>query len=426
MDSARQRHYVWAVVNHLFDGSVTSMAPPLLTLTDIHLTFGGTPLFEGAGLKVEAGDRIGLVGRNGSGKSTLLKVAAGSVEPDKGERFVQPGTRVSYLLQEPDLSAFDTTLAFVEAAFPAGEDPYRAGILLGELGLTGSEKPDQISGGQARRTALAAALAPEPDILLLDEPTNHLDLPTIEWLEREIASTRAAVVLISHDRAFLTALTRSTVWVDRGQTRELNKGFGSFEAWRDTLIEQEELEHHKLDRKIAREEQWMHGGVTARRKRNVRRVAELADLRQQRKDIRRAPGNATFQASEGALSGKLVIEAKGISKAYGDNTLIDDFSIRIARGDRIAIAGPNGTGKTTLLKILTGDLGADSGTIRHGANLEIITLEQTRETLDATTSVTDTLTGGRGDTVTVNGKSRHVASYLKDFLFLPEQARSPG
>ena len=399
--------------------------PPRLTLRDIRLTFGGTAVFEGADLQVSAGDRIGLVGRNGSGKSTLLRIAAAIIEPDSGERFVQPGTNISYLVQEPDLTAFATTRAYVEAAFDDNEDPYRAGLLLNELGLTGDEKPGEISGGQARRAALAAALAPEPDVLLLDEPTNHLDLPTIEWLEREIKSSRAAIVLISHDRAFLTALTRKTVWIDRGKSRELAKGFGAFEAWRDEVIEREELERHKLDRKIAREEQWMHGGVTARRKRNVRRVAELATLRQTRKDARIAPGKVNLEASEGALSGKLVIETKNIAKAYGDKTLINDFNIRIARGDRVAIAGPNGTGKTTLLKILTGDLKPDSGSVRHGANLEIVTLEQTRDSLDPETSLTDTLTGGRGDTVTVNGRPRHVASYLKDFLFLPEQARSP-
>ena len=224
------------------------MAPPLLALKDIHLTFGGTPLFEGADLQVLPGDRIGLVGRNGSGKSTLLKIAAGMVEADAGERFVQPGTRVAYLRQEPDLSSYANLLEFVEDAFDEGEDPYRARLLLGELGLTGEERPGEISGGQARRAAIAAALAPQPDILLIDEPTNHLDLPAIEWLETELGGARAALVLISHDRAFLKTLTTKTVWIDRGRTRELEKGFGAFEAWRDELLEQEELERHKLAR----------------------------------------------------------------------------------------------------------------------------------------------------------------------------------
>ena len=401
------------------------MAPPLLSLKDVHLTFGGTPLFEGVDLQVLPGDRIGLVGRNGSGKSTLLRIAAGLIEPDDAERFLKPGIRVAYLHQEPDISGYATLLDFVEAAFPDGEDPYRARLMLSELGLTGDERPGEISGGQARRAALARVLAPEPDILLLDEPTNHLDLPAIEWLERELKATRSAIVLISHDRAFLRALTTKTVWIDRGRSHELGKGFGSFEAWRDELLEREEVERHKLDRKIAREQQWMHGGVTARRKRNVRRVAELAELRNQRSEARTVPGEARMEVSAADRSGKMVIEAKHIAKSYGDIDLIEDFSILIARGDRVAIAGPNGAGKTTLLKILTGDLAPDTGTVRHGANLEITTLEQSRETLDDATTLSDTLTGGRGDSVTVNGRQRHVASYLKDFLFQPEQMRSP-
>ena len=401
------------------------MAPPLLSLKNVHLTFGGTPLFEGVDLQVLPGDRIGLVGRNGSGKSTLLRIAAGLVEPDSAERFLQPGTRVAYLHQEPDLSGYDTLLDFVEDGFPEGEDPYRARLRLGELGLSGEERPAEISGGQARRAALARALAPEPDILLLDEPTNHLDLPAIDWLERELARSRAAIVLISHDRAFLEALTTKTLWIDRGRSNELGQGFGAFEAWRDELLEREEVERHKLDRKIAREEQWMHGGVTARRKRNVRRVAELAEMRRQKRDARVQQGEARMEVSAAERSGKLVIEARRIAKRYGDKTLIEDFSILIARGDRVAIAGPNGAGKTTLLKILTGELEPDEGTVRHGANLEITTLEQSRETLDDTATLSDTLTGGRGDSVTVNGRQRHVASYLKDFLFQPEQLRSP-
>ena len=401
------------------------MAPPVLALKNIELTFGGTPLFEGCDLQVLPGDRIGLVGRNGSGKSTLLKIAAGMVQPDDGEIFTQPGAKIAYLHQEPDLSGYATVLDYAEDAFSDGEDPYKARLLLNELGLSGDEKPGQISGGQGRRAALAAALAPGPDVLLLDEPTNHLDLPAIEWLERELAKTRAALVLISHDRAFLRGLTAKTVWIDRGQSRELNQGFGALEEWRDTVFEQEVLERHKLDRKIARELSWMHdGGVTARRKRNMRRVAELDNLRSQRRDARAQQGTVKMEVTSAGITGKLVVEAKGISKGYDGRTLIDDFSTRIARRDRVALAGPNGSGKTTMLKMLTGELEPDSGSIRHGANLEIITLEQTRESLDLNTSVSDTLTGGGGDSVVVNGASRHVASYLKDFLFAPEQMRS--
>lgn len=401
------------------------MAPPVLALKNIQLTFGGTPLFEGCDLQVVPGDRIGLVGRNGSGKSTLLKIAAGMVQPDDGEIFTQPGARIAYLPQEPDLSAYATVLDYAEDAFPEAEDPYKARLMLNELGLSGDERPGQISGGQERRAALAATLAPGPDVLLLDEPTNHLDLPAIEWLEKELARSRAAIVLISHDRAFLRNLTSKTVWIDRGTSRELGQGFGAFEEWRDTVYEQEQLERHKLNRKIARELEWMHdGGVTARRKRNMRRVAELANLRQQRSEARAVQGTVKMEVTSAGITGKLVVEAKEITKGYDGRTLIENFSTRIARGDRVALAGPNGSGKTTMLKMLVGDLAPDSGTIRQGANLEVITLEQTRESLDPNTTVADTLTGGRGDSVTVNGASRHVASYLKDFLFAPEQMRS--
>ena len=401
------------------------MAPPFLTLKDIHLTFGGTPLLTGAGLQVGAGDRIGLVGRNGSGKSTLLKIAAGITISDKGERFVQPGLTIEYLPQEPDLSAYDTVLDYAEAAFPEGEDPYRARLMLNELGLEGSETTDRLSGGEGRRAALARVLARAPDLLLLDEPTNHLDLPAIEWLEAELTSTRSALVLISHDRRFLEALTSTVVWLDRGRSHFLNKGFSEFESWRDDLLEQEELEAHKLNRRIVREEQWMHGGVTARRKRNVRRVAELATMRNERREARRQIGTVSMQASDAATSGRIVIDAAALSKSFGDQRIVSDFSIRIARGDRIGLVGPNGAGKTTILKLLLGELAPDNGAVKHGANLEIVTLDQNREALDPEETLAHALTGGRGDTVTINGQARHVASYMKDFLFLPEQVRSP-
>ncbi len=379
----------------------------------------------GVDLQVGSGDRIGLVGRNGSGKSTLMKVAAGLVAPDSGERFVQPGLQIAYLAQEPDLSGYATVEAYAASGFAADEDPYRARLLLEELGLEGTEKPENISGGEARRAALAKALAPQPDLLLLDEPTNHLDLPAIEWLERELAALRSAIVLISHDRRFLEKLTRTTVWLDRGGSRRLEKGFGAFEAWRDEVLEQDELERHKLDRKIVREEQWMHGGVTARRKRNVRRVAELAQLRQVRREARQQVGKVAMEASEAAQSGKLVVEAVGLHKAFGAHVVVRDFSIRIARGDRIGLVGPNGAGKTTLLKLLLGELAPDEGSVRLGSNLEAVTLDQKREALDPEETLAHAMTGGRGDTVTVNGHARHVASYMKDFLFLPEQIRSP-
>jgi ATP-binding cassette subfamily F protein uup len=399
--------------------------PPLLLLSDIALTFGGAPLLDGVSLSVAAGERLALVGRNGSGKSTLLKIAAGLIEPDRGTRFVQPGATLRYLAQEPDFSGFATTLAFVEAGLGPGDDPFRARFVLEQLGLGGDEDPQHLSGGEARRAALARVLAPDPDILLLDEPTNHLDLPTIEWLEQDLAGRRAALVLISHDRRLLGDLTRATAWLDRGQARRLDRGFTEFEAWRDAVLEQEEIDRHKLDRKIVAEQDWLRYGVTARRKRNVRRLGALVAMREARRTERRAAGQARMAAAEGGLSGKLVIEAEGIAKAYGGTPVVRDFSIRVQRGDRLGIVGPNGAGKTTLVGLLTGGLAADAGTVRLGANLEVAVLEQNRDSLDPEWTVAEALTGGRGDSVVALGKVRHVVSYMADFLFRPEQAKTP-
>ncbi len=406
------------------------MAPPLLTLQDVHLTFGGTPLLEGAELSIGERERVCLVGRNGSGKSTLLKIAAGLVEADRGVRFAQPGATIRYLPQEPDLTGHASVLAFVEAGLAPGDDAHRARYVLEQLGLTGSEDPARLSGGEARRAALARVLAPQPDILLLDEPTNHLDLPAIEWLENELASSRSALVLISHDRRFLTRLSRATVWLDRGVTRRIERGFASFEEWRDQVLEEEEREQHKLGRKIVAEEHWMRYGVTARRKRNMRRVGLLAQLRKDFREHRGALGSVKIAVTEAELSGKLVVEAERISKSFGQDSdspfpIVRDFSIRIQRGDRIGLVGPNGAGKTTLLKLLTGALAPDEGKVTLGANIAMATLDQRRDTLDPNVSVRDTLTGGRGDSVFVGGQTRHVVGYMQDFLFAPEQAGTP-
>jgi ATP-binding cassette subfamily F protein uup len=401
------------------------MSPPLLQLSKITLTFDGTPLLEGADLAVSAGERIALVGRNGSGKSTLLRIAAGLTEMDRGERFLQPGTTVRYLPQEPDLSDFASTLAYVEAGLGPADDRYRARYLLEQLGLTGEETPSRLSGGEARRAAIARALAPSPDILLLDEPTNHLDLPAIEWLEAELMAARAALILISHDRRFLQNLSRSTIWLDRGRTRRVEIGFGGFEAWRDERLAEEELERHKLDRKIVEEEHWMRYGVTARRKRNMRRVAEFEALKQSRRDYRASAGAVAMQAAQAEKSGALVVEAKDIAKEFGGRPIVRDFSTRIMRGDRVGIVGPNGSGKTTLVNLLTGVLAPDSGEIRIGANLQMATLDQRREQLDPNWTLADALTGGHGDTVTVGHETKHVVGYMRDFLFSPEQARTP-
>lgn len=401
------------------------MAPPLLTLDSIVLTFGGTPLLDGAELSASAGDRIALVGRNGSGKSTLLKIAAGLVEPQDGKVFRQPSATIRYLPQMPDMEGFANVRAYVEAGLGPADDPYRAAYLLEHLGLTGDETPDQLSGGEARRAALARVMAPEPDILLLDEPTNHLDLSVIEWLEEELNRSSSALIVISHDRRFLERVSRSTVWLDRGRTRRLDKGFAHFEEWRDTVLEEEEREQHKLGRQIVREEHWLRYGVTARRKRNMRRLGELQTMRQKFRSHRGAEGVATMAASDAAESGKLVIEAKSISKSFGDATIVKDFSTRIQRGDRIGLVGPNGAGKTTLLKMLTGELEPDSGSVRLGVNLEIATLDQKREAVDPNETLAHFLTDGRGETLLVNGEERHVVAYMKDFLFKPDNARTP-
>jgi ATP-binding cassette subfamily F protein uup len=399
--------------------------PPLLQLKDIALTFGGTPLLTGAELSVSTGERVSLVGRNGSGKSTLLKIAAGLIEADRGSIFVQPGALVRYLPQEPDFAGFTSTLAYVEAGLKPTDDPYIARHLLEELGLTGQEDPAHLSGGEARRASLARVLAPSPDILLLDEPTNHLDLTTIEWLERDLDARRTALVIISHDRRFLSTLSRTTVWLDRGCTRRVERGFAHFEEWRDMLLAEEEREQHKLDRKIVAEEHWMRYGVTGRRKRNMRRVGELQVLRESRRSYRAFAGDATITAGAAQPSGVLVIEAKGIGKSYGGRPIIDNFSIRIQRGDRIGIIGPNGSGKTTLINLLTGVLAPDAGTVKLGSTLAIATLNQHRDSLDPEVTVADALTRGGGDTVMVNGTPKHVVSYMKDFLFSSEQARTP-
>jgi ATP-binding cassette subfamily F protein uup len=398
---------------------------PLLFLKDIHIRFGNTVLLDGAELSVGEGERLCLVGRNGSGKSTLLKIAAGMIEADSGEQFAQPGATIRYLPQEPNLSGYATTHDYVEAGLQPGDDPNRAYYLLGHLGLTGQESPSNLSGGEARRAALARVLAPRPDILLLDEPTNHLDLPAIEWLEGELKSMRGALVLISHDRRFLENLSRAVVWLDRGQTKRLDQGFGAFENWRDTVLEQEEIERHKRDRKIANELDWLTHGRSARRKRNQGRLARLNSLRKGRREELKSMGTVKMEALEGGTSGTKVIDAKGVTKSFGDKQVIRDFNLRIHRGDRIGIVGPNGAGKTTLIKLLTGELLPDAGNVKLGTGLEMAKLDQNRAALHPEDNLADALTGGGSDTVFVGGKPRHVVSYMQDFLFTPAQARTP-
>ena len=402
--------------------------PPRLALQDIALTFGATPLLTAATLAVGPGERLCLVGRNGSGKSTLLRIAAGLIPADSGTRFVQPGATIRYLAQEPDLAGFPSTLAYVQAGLgpdPAEADRHAAAAALAALGLDGTEDPARLSGGEARRAALARVLAPDPDILLLDEPTNHLDLPGIEILERALNSARAGLVLISHDRRLLERLSRVTVWLDRGVTRRLERGFAAFESWRDDTLAQEATAQHKLARKIAAEEDWLRYGVTARRKRNQKRLADLHALRERRRQHRGAAGTARLETTGAALSGRLVAVADHVSFSYGDTPIVRDLSTRILRGDRVGIVGPNGAGKTTLLNLLIGALPPDQGEIQLGAALTLVTLDQRREALDPTQTLRQALTGGTGETVTIAGQTRHVFGAMKDFLFAPEQANTP-
>lgn len=405
--------------------------PPILTLDDISLGFGGDPLFAGLNMVIGPGERLCLVGRNGAGKSTLLKVIAGLVEPDGGTRFTQPGAKIAYLRQEPDFTGFDTLGDFAAADLEPHEH-YKAEMAMEGLEVKAEADPAASSGGERRRAALARVLAAEPDLMLLDEPTNHLDIHAIEWLEDHLAATRTAYVLISHDRRFLTRLTRATIWIDRGEARRVSRGFEHFEDWRDKALEEERAQRHKLNRLIKAEARWAVEGISARRKRNMGRVRRLGDLRSERKAQIVETGRAAMALESGKASGKLVIEAKGIAKSFAEREIIKPFSTRIARGDRVALIGPNGAGKTTLLNMLTGQLAPDGGTLKLGANLEIERFDQNREALDPTKSLWETMTGdkagrvaGTNDQVMVRGRPQHVVGYLKSYLFDEKQARGP-
>ena len=404
---------------------------PLLQLSGISLTFGGNPVFDNLDLVVQPGDRVALVGRNGSGKSTLMKVMAGLVEPDAGLRVVPPGVSVGYMEQDPDLSGYATLGDYAASGLPEGES-YKVSVVAEGLKFNPDTPVSTASGGERRRAALAKLMAEAPELMLLDEPTNHLDIQAIEWLEAELKSTRCAYVLISHDRAFLRALTKATHWIDRGEVRRRETGFDGFEEWRETVWAEEDEARHKLDRKIKHEAKWAVEGISARRKRNMGRVRALADLRAERSSQIRRQGTAAMEFEGGVVSGKKVIEAVGISKSYGDKTLIKDFDLRILRGDRVAFVGPNGVGKTTLLKMLVGQLEPDSGSVKLGTNLEIAVFDQTRAQLDPEASLWENLTGdplmsvsGASDQVMVRGTPKHVVAYLKDFLFDERQARAP-
>ena len=404
---------------------------PLLQLNDISLTFGGDPVFGGLSLIVQPGDRVALVGRNGSGKSTLMKVMGGLVEADKGDVIAGPGVTVGYMEQDPDLSGYATLGDFAAAALDPGE-LYKVERAGAGLKFDPARAVETASGGERRRAALARLMAEEPELMMLDEPTNHLDIEAIAWLEDELKQTRAGYVIISHDRAFLRALTRATLWIDRGVVRRQEKGFGHFEEWRDKTWEDEDTQRHKLNRKIKAEARWAVEGISARRKRNQGRVRALGELRAERAAQIGRQGTAAMALESGPKSGRKVIEATGITKAFGDKTILHPFDLTVMRGDRIALVGPNGVGKTTLLNMLIGAEAPDSGTVKQGTNLDIALFDQARAQLDPDMSLWDSLTGdpdmrvsGKADQVMVRGVPKHVIGYLKEFLFDEAQARAP-
>jgi len=403
---------------------------PLLQLSDISLTFGGEPVFANLSLIVQPGDRVALVGRNGSGKSTLMKVMAGMVEPDTGTRVVPAGTSVGYMEQEPDLSGFETLGEYAAQGLGPAE-MYLVEAAGEGLGFDPERPVATASGGERRRAALARLMAQDPDVMLLDEPTNHLDIAAIQWLEAELKRTRKAFVLISHDRRFLEELTRATLWIDRGAVRRQEQGFKGFEDWRDKIWAEEDEARHKLDRKIKAEAKWAVEGISARRTRNQGRVRALKALRQERSNMIRRQGTAAMELASAPVSGKKVIEAEGLTKIFGDKTIVKTFSLTVQRGDRVAFVGPNGTGKTTLIRMLTGEIEPDEGRVKLGTNLEIALFDQTRSQLDPEMSLWESLTGdkdmrvsGKADQVLVRGQPKHVVGYLKEFLFDERQARA--
>jgi ATP-binding cassette subfamily F protein uup len=411
----------------------SSNTPPLIALRGADLAFGDKVLFRDADIAVAPGDRICLVGRNGGGKSTLMRALAGEIEIDAGERFVQPGARIGYLPQDPAMPPGVTVWNHVAAALPDEDQDrpreHEVDAVLVHLNLDGDRLLETLSGGEARRVAIARALVSKPDVLLLDEPTNHLDLPTVEWLEAELQRYRGGLLLISHDRAFLRKLSNRTFWIDRARLRRNPSGFAEFADWADKVLEDEETENRRLDKKIAEETRWLREGLTARRKRNMGRVRGLLAMRQEKGERLKRQGSVQFTLKETDRSGQLVLEAQNISKTYraedGRETVIaDNFSTLVRRRERIGFIGRNGAGKTSLLRMLIGAEPPDSGRVRVGFGVETVYFDQKRESLNPDTTPWATLCPGGGDTVEINGRPRHVVSYLRDFLFEERQATS--
>ncbi len=414
--------------------------PPLVALNNVRLQDGQRPLFDGVDIAVEPRTRAALVGRNGAGKSTLMKMVMGLIEPDAGDRSVQAGTRFAYVSQEPDLSpppAWVRTHAahagiphpdwtLLEYAASEGAERWTAESWLTTFGLDPEKPAVNLSGGETRRAALAKAFAEEPDLLLLDEPTNHLDILAIELLEEELLQARFAVLVVSHDRAFLNRVTQSCHWLEGRRVRTLNKGFAAFDEWSTKVQEEEAQSLQRLSKTIERETETFYRSITARRTRNEGRARSLDALRADRNErLKDVPRELYLGVDSGATSGKLVAELKGVSKSFGPRPVIKPFTTRVIRGDRLAIVGPNGAGKTTLVKILLGELAPDEGTVKLGANLEPVYLDQSRDGLRSDMTLWDALTPGGGDSILVRGISKHVAAYAKDFLFQEGQLRQP-
>ena len=396
--------------------------PPLVALKNVRLQDGQRPLFDGVDIAVEPRTRAALVGRNGAGKSTLMKMVMGLIEPDAGDRSMQAGTRFAYVAQEPDITG-ETLLDY---AASGGAERWTAEAWLATFGLDPEKPAVNLSGGENRRAALAKAFAEEPDLLLLDEPTNHLDILAIELLEEELLQARFSVLVVSHDRAFLNRVTQSCHWLEGRRVRTLNKGFAAFDEWAGKVLEEEAESLRRLNKAIERETYTFYRSITAQRTRNEGRARALNAMREDRAErVKDIPRELNLGVDSGGLSGKLVAELKGVTKGFGDRTVIKPFSTRVIRGDRLAIVGPNGAGKTTLVKILLGQLKPDEGSVRLGANLEPVYLDQSREGLRSDMTLWDALTPGGGDSVLVRGISKHVAAYAKDFLFQEGQLRQP-
>jgi ATP-binding cassette subfamily F protein uup len=396
------------------------MAAPIVSLEDIALRQGDGLLFQDLSLFIGARDRLALIGRNGAGKTTLFRLLAGQLEADRGRRTARPGARILLLPQQPSLQGFATLRDFALAG-PDAPPAHAVEALADQLGLDLDAGAATASGGEQRRASLARALAAEPDLLLLDEPTNHLDLEAIGWLEAWLGRYTGAFVAISHDRAFLTRLTRACLWLDRGSLRRREVGFGGFEAWTEAVYAEEARAAEKLDAKIAQELHWLERGVTARRRRNQGRLERLGEMRQARRAMLGQQGSAKLALATDDVKSKMVIEAERVAKRFGDREIVRDFSIRIQRGDRIGIVGKNGAGKTTLLRLLTGELAPDQGQVTRAKTLKGVTVDQQRRLMDPDKRVRDILADG-GDWVTVRGQKKHVQGYLKEFLFPPTVA----